>query len=245
MARKKKEQNTKEIKSRQRVRALGEVFTPEHIVKDMMDMDGIKEESYKIDSRVLEPSCGTGNFLVEIVARKMQTACEISNTIEELGLNTIKSATFIYGIDIMADNIQEAKQRMLEVFERMYCKAANNLGDETRRKLPPDLKRSLLYIMDYNIIVGDFLKSTMDIVRDNFDTEDGKEKADIEYKGKPIFVDKIILSDWEFKGDMIQRKLYAFEDLDKEIPSSYQSKRYNRIYELGYDSTPEVKCFCF
>ena len=61
--------DNKSIKSKERVNKFGEVFTPENIVKDMLDMDGVRECSYSLDKTFLEPSCGTGNFLVEIIAR--------------------------------------------------------------------------------------------------------------------------------------------------------------------------------
>ncbi|GIW02365.1 N-6 DNA methylase [Roseiflexus sp.] len=57
-------------KSRQRVTDYGEVLTPQHIVNAMLDL--VKQETERIDSRFLEPACGTGNFLIEILERKLR-----------------------------------------------------------------------------------------------------------------------------------------------------------------------------
>ena len=62
----------KQVKSRERVAAHGEVFTAEREVKAMCDL--VKPETERIDSRFLEPACGDGNFLAEILTRKL--ACE-------------------------------------------------------------------------------------------------------------------------------------------------------------------------
>ncbi|MDO4665465.1 MAG: hypothetical protein Q4A71_04570 [Actinomycetaceae bacterium] len=59
------------VKSKQRVADHGEVFTPEWMVRDMLDL--VKDESERIDARVLEPACGEGAFLQEILRRKLTT----------------------------------------------------------------------------------------------------------------------------------------------------------------------------
>lgn len=62
-----------QIKSRERVAAHGEVFTSEREVNAMLDL--VKQETERIDSRFLEPACGDGNFLIEILRRKL-AVCE-------------------------------------------------------------------------------------------------------------------------------------------------------------------------
>lgn len=91
------------IKSRKRVRDHGEVFTPSHIVKDMCDL--IPEEAWTIESKFLEPTCGNGNFLVEIYARKLALCKDVRQGLKALGS--------IYGIDIMQDNVDESRSRLL------------------------------------------------------------------------------------------------------------------------------------
>ena len=68
------EQNKKQTKSKVRIADFGEVFTNEHEVKAMLDL--VKHESERIESRFLEPACGDGNFLAEILHRKLQTVKE-------------------------------------------------------------------------------------------------------------------------------------------------------------------------
>lgn len=93
------------IKSRERVRKFGEVFTPQNIVADMVDLcePHISQPSF----RVLEPACGNGNFLVEILNRKFLHS--------EHALDCIMSIGSLYGVDILPDNIEECHNRLLEL----------------------------------------------------------------------------------------------------------------------------------
>lgn len=94
------------IKSKERVSKFGEVFTPAHIVSDMCDL--IPYEIWQnIDATFLEPSCGNGNFIVEILKRKL-SICHNSDEI-------IRAYKSIYGIDIQQDNVEETKTRMLKM----------------------------------------------------------------------------------------------------------------------------------
>lgn len=102
--------NEKLIKTKKRVKDFGEVFTPAWLVKDMCDLVPSKVWN-NIESTFLEPSCGNGNFLVEIFDRKLKR-CKTPKD----GLKALNS---IFGIDIQADNVEESKERLFE----MYCKA--------------------------------------------------------------------------------------------------------------------------
>lgn len=94
------------IKSRERVSKFGEVFTPAHIVSDMCDL--IPADVWQnIDSTFLEPACGNGNFIAEILKRKLS----ICHNTDEI----IRAYKSIYGIDIQQDNIEETKARMLSM----------------------------------------------------------------------------------------------------------------------------------
>lgn len=121
-------------KSKERVKKYGEVFTPVHIVKQMCDMlEQESPECWGLDKTILEPTCGTGNFLVEIFARKLKLCknCE----------DALKALESIYAIDIMPDNIQESKERMLKMYEDLYS--------EGRQKAKS--------IIDKHVICGDSL----------------------------------------------------------------------------------------
>ena len=102
------------IKSKQRVSDFGEVFTPAHIVKDMYDL--VPEEMWaSIDTTFLEPACGTGNFLAEILARKLELCKNWQD-----GLIALKS---VYGIDIQMDNVIEARQRLFDMYIAKFPKS--------------------------------------------------------------------------------------------------------------------------
>lgn len=125
-----------QIKSRERVRKHAEVFTAEREVKAMCDL--VKDECYRIESRFLEPACGNGNFLVEILARKY-TVCKT----EKDGLKALAS---VIGIDIQKDNVQECRARLL----KQFCET-----------FPTASELSILLaagILENNIICGDSLK---------------------------------------------------------------------------------------
>ena len=125
-----------QIKSRQRVKDHAEVFTAEREVKAMCDL--VDDELSRIDSKVLEPSCGTGNFLVEIYARKLKNCKD-----ERDGLKALAS---IVGIDIQADNCEESRQRLMT----MFCEAYPNAS--------PTAVLLAAGILQNNIICGDSLK---------------------------------------------------------------------------------------
>lgn len=123
-----------QIKSKKRVRDHGEVFTNEREVKAMCDLI----PGWTIDNTFLEPACGTGNFLVEIAERKFKL-CKS----EKDGL---KALTSIVGIDIMPDNVEEARKRLLEMFIKFFP-GANDI-----------CKLFAVAILKNNIICGDSLE---------------------------------------------------------------------------------------
>lgn len=101
-----------QIKSRQRVTEHGEVFTAEREVKAMCDL--VKQETERIDSRFLEPACGTGNFLTEILARKLSVVkSEYSRSPLEYEKYSLLAVSSLYGVDIMADNVETCRERCL------------------------------------------------------------------------------------------------------------------------------------
>lgn len=132
------------IKSKKRVAEFGEVFTPHNIVVDMLDL--VKDESYRIDSTFLEPACGNGNFLVEILRRKLETA---KNDLENFERNVFIALSSTYGIDIQLDNVEESKARMLGVVKEAY--------KNIKREPSENTLKTCVYIMDRNIIWGDAL----------------------------------------------------------------------------------------
>jgi hypothetical protein len=98
------------VQSKQRVADHGEVFTNQKIVNDMLDL--VQQETERIDSRFLEPACGTGNFLVEILRRKLDMVEKNYRRSQlEFERNLVLAVSSIYGIDILEDNVIACRQR--------------------------------------------------------------------------------------------------------------------------------------
>src|ERR1700722_13970710 len=133
------------IKSKKRVADHGEVFTPPWLVEKMLDL--VKGETERIDSRFLEPACGSGNFLVPVLQRKL-AAVEIKfgKTEFERRQYSLLAVMCAYGIEILADNIAECRANMLEVF-------ADYLNLDERA----ELYLAASYVLSQNLVHGDAL----------------------------------------------------------------------------------------
>jgi hypothetical protein len=103
------------VKSRQRIEDHGEVFTPSWMVEDMLNL--VKTESERIDSRFLEPACGSGNFLKSVLSRKLATveARYGKNQFEKRQF-ALFSVMCVYGIELLDDNLQECRENLLEIY---------------------------------------------------------------------------------------------------------------------------------
>src|SRR5579859_6772136 len=103
------------IKSKRRVADHGEVFTPSWLVDAMLDL--VKGETERIDSRFLEPACGSGNFLVPVLQRKLAAVeLKFGKTEFERQHYSLLAVMCTYGIELLADNIAECRANMLELF---------------------------------------------------------------------------------------------------------------------------------
>lgn len=178
----------KQTKSKDRVRDYGEVFTNEREVKAMCDL--VKDETERIDSRFLEPACGDGNFLAEILKRKLAVVkAKYKKSPLDYERNAVLAATSIYGVDIMADNVEACRNRMFEIWDKEYtavCKKDAN--DQTRD--------AVKFIFQKNIVCGNAL--TLKKV-----DKDGNELKE-----------PIVFSEWAFiTGSNLQRKDYTFDEL--------------------------------
>ena len=134
------------IKSRKRVADHGEVFTPEWLVDAMLDL--VKDESERIDSRFLEPACGSGNFLIRVLQCKL-AAVEIkfSQSDFERRHYALLALMCIYGIELLADNIAECRDNMLEI-----------LSDYLQIDESDDLYQAAYFVLSMNLVHGDALK---------------------------------------------------------------------------------------
>ena len=133
------------VKSKQRVADHGEVFTPTWMVEAMLDL--VKGETERIDSRFLEPACGSGNFLVQILQRKL-AAVELSYGKSDFERRhyALLALMCIYGIELLPDNITECRANLLEIFAEYLALAPTD-----------DLYRAGFYVLSQNIVHGDAL----------------------------------------------------------------------------------------
>ncbi|MBF6571669.1 MAG: SAM-dependent DNA methyltransferase [Candidatus Binataceae bacterium] len=134
-----------QIKSKKRVADHGEVFTPLWMVEAMLDL--VKHETERIDSRFLEPACGSGNFLVRILRRKL-AAVELKFGKSEFERRhyALLALMCTYGIELLEDNIAECRANMLEI-----------LADYLSLKESDDLYRAAFYVLTQNLVHGDAL----------------------------------------------------------------------------------------
>lgn len=136
------------VRSRQRVADHGEVLTPAWLVEDILNLLG--EESERIDARFLEPACGSGNFLVPVLRRKLATVhLEYANSDFEKKQHALLSLMCIYGIELLDDNAVECRTNLLDTF---FDYLGNSVGDEWFR--------AARVVVEANIVRGDALAMT-------------------------------------------------------------------------------------
>ena len=138
------------VKSKERVAAHGEVFTPAWLVEDMLNL--IKDETFRIDSRTLEPACGSGNFLCPVLERKLTTVrARYAKSDFENRHFALLALMNIYGIEILADNAAECRENLLKIFAD-YLKL--NLEDDDA------WIRAARAVLELNIVQGDARQMT-------------------------------------------------------------------------------------
>ena len=182
-----------QIKSRERVLAHGEVFTNLREVNAMLDL--VKSETERIDSRFLEPACGDGNFLIEILRRKL-ALCENRVSAKQYTQlqyehDAIWAISSIYGIELLADNAAACRERLLGYFIEQYKRLYKS-------KCKDACIKAVRYILSKNIIHGDALT----------------------YKRVDRPNEWIHISEWSFIGaDRVNRRDYEFSYLVGEYES--------------------------
>ncbi|MGP5697977.1 N-6 DNA methylase [Glutamicibacter arilaitensis] len=137
------------VKSKQRVADHGEVFTPAWMVEDMLDL--VKHESERIDSRVLEPACGSGNFLIPVLARKLaKVALRHGKNEFEKRHYALFALMCTYGVELLADNAKECRGNLSEVFNTFL-----GIG------IDDQWSRAACAVLAVNIVQGDALTMTV------------------------------------------------------------------------------------
>lgn len=141
--------NEQQVVSRQRVADHGEVYTAKREVNAMLDL--VKEETKRIDSRFLEPACGTGNFLVEILSRKMEVVRRrFARNRFEYDLASAQAISSIYGIELLPDNVESCRERLLQQYLDTY---RQHLGTDASA----EQHRCIRFLLEKNILCGDAL----------------------------------------------------------------------------------------
>src|SRR5215208_7712866 len=134
------------IKTRQRVADHGEVFTPAWMVEAMLDL--VRGETERIDSRFLEPACGSGNFLVQVLRRKLAAVeRKFAKSDFERTHYALLALMCIYGIELLPDNIAECRANLLEV-----------LAEQLRLDESTALYRAAFFVLSQNLVHGDALR---------------------------------------------------------------------------------------
>lgn len=177
----------KQIKEKSRVSNFGEVLTSKREVLDMLNL--VNTETLRLDSRFLEPACGDGNFLTEVLNFKLDILKKnYSKNQYEFEKFSIQIFTSIYGIDILEDNIISARERLFNQYFDLYNK---KFKSNINQKLLDCIK----YILKLNLVHADAL-SLKKVKNDKF----------------------IIFSEWSLVNDKIKRRDFEFKNLIDYAP---------------------------
>jgi hypothetical protein len=174
-----------QVVSKKRVADHGEVYTSKREVHAMLDL--VKQETDRIEPRFLEPACGQGNFLTEILGRKL-TVVESRYGRSQLDYerNAVLAVSSLYGIDILQDNVLECRQRLFDIFEQRYARRFKEAAKDECRK-------AVRYILQRNIICGDALTL----------------RTGVGHNSQPI-----VFSEWSpVNGSMLKRRDFTFHSL--------------------------------
>jgi hypothetical protein len=180
------------MRDENRVRSLGEVFTPEVTAREMLSL--IEESNYA--SRFLEPGCGNGNFLILILGEKLKLVENLSEVkqslksqeVDQVELKSLISLASIYGVDIDLENVNESRNRLRDAYTKWYEKL-------TKLKISNELMRGVEAILQSNIILGDLINLDPDLVV-------------VEYSELPF--------------QKIQRRVFRFQDLIYPVDETFE-----------------------
>ncbi len=216
-----------QIKSKKRVADHGEVFTAEREVNAMLDL--VKDQCDQVQTRFLEPACGDGNFLAEILRRKLEAAKRQATFRGrkrpepfDYEKNAVLAISSVYGVELMMDNVLACRERLFCIWDKEYkavCKKETN--DQTRE--------AVRFILSRNIVCGNAL-TLMCVDENGVDTEE-----------------PIVFSEWAFiTGTRMQRKDYTFDELVNGkptiTPSSADEEQITMFTdETGSEPDPEGK----
>ena len=177
-----------QVKSRQRVQDHGEVFTNEREVNAMLDM--VKQETERIESRFLEPACGDGNFLAEVLRCKLAVVnARYRRSISEYEKYAFIAVGSIYGVELLHDNTVTCRERLFSIAESDYLRVC-------RKNPTPGFLDAIRYVLERNILNGNAL-SLKQVDENGADTEE-----------------PIIFSEWSIvTGDKVKRRDFRLDEM--------------------------------
>jgi hypothetical protein len=204
--------------SKKRVADHGEVLTGLREIDAMLGL--VRAETERIDSRFLEPACGNGNFLAEILQRKLSVVEKRYGKSQlEYERNAVLAMSSLYGIDILEDNVHQCRERLVEIFESRY----STLFTDSIR---PKCLTSVRVILRRNIIWGDAL--TLRTVGVN-------PRHIVFSEWSPVNGNLLKRRDFTFQGLLAHedtRELPLFSDLGDEVFIPAPEKEYAPVHFL-------------
>ena len=207
-----------QVKSKKRVADHGEVFTSDREVNAMLDL--VKQETDRIESKFLEPACGTGNFLVEILRRKLaMVEKRYKKSQLDFERNAVTAISSIYGVDLLEDNTVECRERLFNIFDEIYTKFF-------KKKTKDKVRDSVKFILEKNIVLGDAL---------SLETVDDEPKPIVFSEWSPVNGSKIKRKDFCYKSMIDQASLSElplFSDLGEEAYIPTPVKDYPPVHFL-------------
>ena len=172
-----------QVKTKKRVTDHGEVYTSKREVSAMLDL--VKDETERIESRFLEPACGNGNFLAEVLQRKLDVVINRYKKSQlEFEKYSVIAVSSIYGVEILEDNAEECRDRLFTIFNKVYTKLFKEDCKESCRE-------SIRFLLTRNILWGDALDFT-----------------------NPVSKKPIVFSEWSaINNNMIKRRDFIYKFL--------------------------------
>ena len=198
----------RQIKSKERVRERGEVFTAAREVNAMLDL--VKDETENIDATFLEPACGTGNFLDEVLRRKLAVCKKrYGKSAADYEKMSFLACTTLYGVDIMADNVERCRERLFETWEDSFGRA--NTPGSPRSDFHDRVSAAVKKVFEKNILLGNALSMKR-----------------VDEKGNDLD-EPIVFTEWKFAlGDKLKREEFRFDvllDKAEEIEGTCHGKK--------------------
>lgn len=167
------------------------MFTNEREVNAMLDM--VRQETERIESRFLEPACGDGNFLAEVLRRKLAVVrSRYRKSLPEYERYAFVAVASLYGIDILADNAQECRERLYRLVEADYQAVCRQCLEASPT---PGFLEAIRFVLTRDILCGNALSL----------------KA-VDASGQDT-AEPIILSEWSLVGDRVKRRDFRLDEM--------------------------------